>query len=211
MEMKIYKMRLLCLVCLLMVLMPGCLRQKESVPAAEIKTFRSGSLHVKPNREAPRTIYIDVRNAAGLHPLHVQTLGTALNGEEFQVTESPSKAGYILHLSLLQEGPVDSAMLEKLVEAGYGSEARFSGAGSTGMLADALLVQRMVPSSKRPSRERLKNISKRNALDSTQMRLGLLLPGNDIENPGDHAMFSDALVKEIIRAISFDERADAGY
>lgn len=197
-----------CLVFLIIFSMPGCVRQNHA-QSAEIKTFRSGSLHVKGNREAPKTIYVDVRNVAGHEQLSASVIENALKLENFRKAESPSNAGYILHISVLQEGKVDPEVLQKLVKAGYGSEARFSGNGATALLTDALLVQRKVPGDSKPSKAKLKNITKRNALGSTQMRLGLLIQQPGGTSSASHAFLSDALAREIRNAISSQSQANA--
>lgn len=176
----------------------GCAREK-AVASDEIKSYQSGSLHVSSHKDAPRTIYIDLGSPGKSDPALSREMAKALAEEHFQVADSPSEAGYILHISVLQEGNVSPDVLKSLVNAGYGSEARFAGNGATGLLADALLVQRRVPQAARPSRARLKNISERNALESTQMRVGLLA------SPGaggvTHA-FSEALVHALASSLA---------
>ena len=65
-----------------------------------------------------------------------------------------------------------------------------------------LLVQRRVPSSRRPSRTNLKNISNRNAVASSQMRLGLLVR-HDIRLKSElPTYFADVLARELSTDIS---------
>lgn len=175
----------------------ACVRQKEVASAAEISAFESGSLHVPYNKKAPKTIYVDMNDSTGHVAIPPQQLQSLLAGENFEIVDNPSKAGYILHISLLQEGKVAPEALRHLVDAGYGSDAKFSGDGASAWLADALLVQRQVPSHKRPSRARLKNVSARNALGSTQMRLGIMAP----ENLSGRNAFLSAFGKELATRI----------
>lgn len=183
----------------------ACVREKAA-PSDEIKSYQSGSLHVSTHKDAPRTIYIDLGASRKSDPALSREMAKALAEEHFQVADSPSEAGYILHISVLQEGNVSPDVLKSLVNAGYGSEARFAGKGATGLLADALLVQRRVPQAARPSRARLKNISERNALESTQMRVGLLAsPGTGNVTTA----FSDALVHALANALAHAQQTVA--
>ncbi len=88
------------------------------------------------------------------------------------------------------------------MDAGYGAPSALSGTGGAALLADVLLVQRRVPSSRRPSRTNLKNISNRNAVASSQMRLGLLVR-HDIRLKSElPAYFADVLAHELSADIS---------
>lgn len=60
-----------------------------------------------------------------------------------------------------------------------------------------LLVQRRVPSARRPSRANLKNISNRNAVASSQMRLGLLVRHDIRLKAGLPPYFADVLAREL--------------
>ena len=97
-----------------------------------------------------------------------------------------------------------------MVDAGYDGPSKFSGTGGTALLADVLLVQRRVPSARRPSRANLKNISNRNAVASSQMRLGLLVRHDIRLKAGLPPYFADVLARELSTAISAaDGEADA--
>lgn len=200
--------RVFCAIFLSLSLIQACVRQPEAV-SGEIRTFSSGNLYMAAHRDAPRTIYVDVRDKGGAVSSIPREIAVALARGQFRLADSPSKAGYILHIDLLRAGTVDAANLQRLVNSGYGSDAAFSGSGSTGLLADALLVQRRVPSSSRPSRARLKNITKRNALGSGQMRIGLLVPGRIPQGQTPESFFSRVLAGELENALEGGSRADA--
>lgn len=186
----------------------GCVRQKEAV-SAEIQTFTSGDLALETHADAPRKIYVDAQDADGKPFNMLQNLYSALVSQEFDIVDKPSEAGYILHVNILQTGNVNAQYFKTLVDAGYGANASFSGSGSEGLLADALLVQRRVPTAKRPSQARMKNISKRNALENSQMRIGILIP----RNVADHSAALQALTLNLARtlraALSRETLADA--
>lgn len=206
MKKRLFTFWIPCLVFLILFSAQGCVRH-HTAQSAEIKTFRSGSLRVASSNDSPKTIYVDTHNA-GREALSSASIENALKHENFKLVGSPSKAGYILHINILREGSVDPAVLQKLVKGGYGSEAKFSGHGAMGLLTDALLVQRKVPSASKPANAKLKNITKRNALGSKQMRLGLLIP-NAAANTASRVILADALAKEIQNAISSGSQANA--
>lgn len=178
----------------------GCVRQHESdgsAPQTEALTYTSGSLHLPDHADAPRVIYVEARNSDGQSLPISKNLQAALAAEHFRIVDSPSEAGYILNIKILQRGKVDPANLGALTQAGYGSPARFMGTGGVGMLVDALLVQRRVPSASKPANARLKNISARNAMESAQMRLGAVIP----RSVSDQAAAYDALSVNLARAL----------
>ena len=63
-------------------------------------------------------------------------------------------------------------------------------------MADVLLVQRHVPSAQQPSRSKLKSISKRNAVASSQMRIGLLAH-QEFKGEGVPPVFAETMGKEL--------------
>ncbi|MDE5832415.1 MAG: complement resistance protein TraT [Desulfovibrio sp.] len=175
--------------------MGGCARSGEEGPDGSVEKYHSGSLFMSIKRDVPRVIYIDARDPSGPLSVTPEEIIDAIRSENFEITDSPSKAGYILHINIIKDGKVDPRVFQDLVRAGYGGEANFSGSGARALLADMILVQRNVPTAKRPSRERLQNISARNALDSGQTRVGLLLEGDDA--PANDRLFYSALAEEL--------------
>lgn len=181
-------------VLLLLFSLPGCVRQQHA-QSAELTTFHNGALKMPDNPDAPKLVYVDVHDSARCAPNLSANLGKALASGKFRLADSPSKAGYILHVTILRQGNVAPEVLKNVVNAGYGSSAKFSGQGARAILADALLTQRRVPTHKRPSRQKIKNISSRNALDSAQMRLAVLETGKKAKNEGE--VFSAAIAQEL--------------
>lgn len=181
---------------LLALVLASCIRQREA-ESAEIRVLREGELSPIERKDVPDKMYVDVRDMTGRAlrlPAHA---GRRLDRTRITLVENPSEAGYILQVSLLDEGTVSPEALAEIVKAGYGAPARFSGSGGHGLLADVLLVQRKVPSHARPSRARLKNITSRNAVGSSQMRLGLLVPHEEPRHNALPTSFADALAREV--------------
>ena len=190
------RLPLVCLILLTVVLSCSCIRQREA-ESAEIRVLREGELSPIERGDVPDKMYVDVRDMTGRAlrlPAHA---GKRLDRTRVTLVENPSEAGYILQVSLLDEGTVSPEALEEIVKAGYGTPARFSGSGAHALLADVLLVQRKVPSHARPSRARLKNITSRNAVGASQMRLGLLVPHEEPRHNALPTSFADALAREV--------------
>lgn len=186
------------LACLFLFCGIGCARQADHSPA-KVRVYHSGNLTVSEKGKTSNTIYIDIHgnDTAQL----ASRLESALRQSSFKIVDSPSEAGYILHVTLVREGNVDPLSFPDIVNAGYGSEARFTGSGATAVVTDALLVKRKVPTAKRPVKARLKNISTRNALDNSQMRLGLIAD-RQLNRPGEMArIFADPLARELKHAL----------
>ncbi len=176
----------LCLAC-------ACVRHNAAVSAG-LKTLHSGNLKLPDNPDVPRLVYVDAGGAKPDARLERQ-LGKALAGGKFRLASQPSKAGYILHVKVLREGQVSPDSLRSAVKAGYGAKAAFRGSGAEAMLVDALMVQRRVPSAKRPSRQRLKNITSRNALNSSQMRVAAMSEG--AKAGSSHDELCGAIAREV--------------
>lgn len=194
--MKKLALRLVIACCLSIILPTACVRQ-HAAQSAELVALHQGSLKLPDKPDAPKMIYVDANANPALAQSLVKDLGTLLAKSKFRIASSPSKAGYILHVKVLREGAVAPDILKATVDSGYGGPDRFSGQGAKAMLVDALMVQRRVPSAKRPSRQRLKNISSRNALGSSQIRLAVMYPGSAPKNTD----FIMAIAKELAESL----------
>lgn len=162
----------------LFIFSSACARS-DIAESAELETYHEGSLHIPDNKGAPKKIYVDCQGGAKLAASLDAQLEKALGGGNFRIVGTPSEAGYILHINIIQSGKVAPDVLKGAVKAGYGKKMKFQGSGADAMLVDALMVQRRVPKAERSSQRKLKNISARNALESSQMRVGVLNPGKD--------------------------------
>ena len=190
-------------VCLLLfaaicLCLSACLRQGSSNPEA-IEVCHSGSLAVASDEDIANSFYTDVQGQTeGLETLIAET-EAKLRQAGYRTTNNPSEAGHILHLNVLHSGKCNAEALRGAVNKGYASPLHLGGGTASGMVVDALLVQRRVPQAKRPSQVRLKNISNRNAVGNSQMRFGLLLPA------GTRKM-SPAIVEVLSREVALAVR-----
>jgi len=191
--MKTAPLRFFCAFCACLILIAACVRQNAK--SAEITALHSGSLKMPDNPDAPKLVYVDASANPKLAANLTQNLGSALTHSQFRMADSPSKAGYILHVKILGKGQASPDSIKTAVSAGYGGKANFSGSGANAMLVDALMVQRRIPNAKRPSRQRLKNITSRNALGSSQMRLAVMTFGKRYANKDE--AFSRAIASEL--------------
>lgn len=201
--MRILLKSFLALFCFIFVA-AGCARQHsaESAESSQMITLHNGNLVLPDKQDAPKLIYVDARQSASHAPHLAQHLGQTLKKSKFRLADTPSKAGYILHVNILRDGQVSPQNLQSAVNAGYGGKAAFSGDGAKAMLVDALMVQRRVPKAPRPSRQRMKNISSRNALGSAQMRLAVI---SSNKNAPTRDAFSRAIASELATRL---EKAD---
>lgn len=208
-HMPIARLFLLLLLGLSLLPLNACVRQRDG-DAGEVEVLRSGALNRAGDEDIPNVAYVNVRDMSN-RVFHLGSQAEAWLGRKgFTVTDNPSQAGYIVQISVLAAGPVDPDSLRAVVDAGYDGPSKFSGTGGTALLADVLLVQRRVPSARRPSRANLKNISNRNAVASSQMRLGLLVRHDIRLKAGLPPYFADVLARELSTAISVaDGEADA--
>lgn len=189
-----------CSAILILLFLAACERN-EATADSEIRKFHSGSLIMSVKKNVPRVVFVDMRAPSGELVRLPPAIESEILKDDFKLTDAPSKAGYILHINILKEGEASPENLREMVEAGYGNAAGFEGEGSPAMLVDAILVQRNVPQSKRPSRERMKNISSRNALDSGQMRIGLYLDGPEDDPARLRELFYASLASELGQAL----------
>ncbi|MBO4301709.1 MAG: conjugal transfer protein TraT [Desulfovibrio sp.] len=162
------------LLCLIFLLLPACVRQNSK--AIDTEVLRHGHL-VAPKGDvniAP-VVYINVRDNTNhrASTLHEKT-EASLSNLGYTVVDNPSEAGHILQIVVLAAGETSLENARSVVANGYGALSSLTGSGGTAIVADVLLVQRQVPSSKHASRLKLKNISRRNAVANSQMRIVLL-------------------------------------
>ena len=173
------KKTLFLLLALLLLLLPGC-KHRQPAPT-DIQVLRQGSLAPADDDTTP-VVYVSVRDQSrhvfGLRA-EVERL---LRAEKYDIT--------------------DAASAHRMVEGGYGAPSELSGKGATLVLSDILLVQRRVPSDKRPKRFMLQNVGSRNARGSSQMRTGLLAHREFSVDSGIPALFVTLLAREITSPFS---------
>ena len=189
------KKTLFLLLALLLLLLPGC-KHRQPAPT-DIQILRQGSL-----APADDVVYVSVRDQSR-HVFGLRTeVERLLRAEKYDITDNPSQAGFIIQASVLEAGITDAAAAQRMVEGGYGAPSELSGKGATLVLSDILLVQRRVPSDKRPKRFMLQNVGSRNARGSSQMRTGLLARREFSVDSGIPALFVTLLAKEITSPFS---------
>ncbi|SDF15664.1 complement resistance protein TraT [Desulfovibrio legallii] len=190
------------LLALFCCLLPLCACVRQQGDPARLEVLRAGALEDAANdAEIPRLVYLGLRDnsghAPGLRPLAEARLRQA----GYELVPNPSQAGYILQMNVLAAGPTDPATARAVVAAGYDAPSRLAGQGGTALVADVLLVLRRVPSAAKPGRARLKNISSRNAISDSQMRLGLLLSQRIRQEKSLPPYFMETLAKELAQAL----------
>ena len=200
--------RYILLLCVIFATLSGCVRQPAD--AARVEVLRQGQLE-QPESDANihPVVYVNVRdNTNKLFGLRAQTEAW-LQRQGYTVVPNPSEAGYILQVVVLSAGVAAQESVRQMVAAGYDAPSQLSGRGSTALVADVLLVQRHVPSAQQPSRSKLKSISKRNAVASSQMRIGLLAHQEFKSDAGVPPIFAETMGKELATHIHDTAGQDA--
>lgn len=164
---------------------------------SHIVDFTAGNLQ-ETNVKSGDTIYINAHDANGQSlslpkKLEAQALGN------FSIAKNPSKASHILHITVLSLGPASEASLKTQTATGYDSSAILSGRGGTAILADALLVSRILHNEKKEKTTFLKNVSARNTRESAQMRIGVYI--NQPPSAASTAILEERLAKIIGKAL----------
>ena len=199
--------RYILLLCVLFATLCGCVRQPAD--SARVEVLHQGQLE-QPESDANihPAVYVNVRdNTNKMFGLRAQT-ESWLQRQGFTVVPNPSEAGYILQVVVLSAGIATPESVRQMVAAGYDTPSQLSGRGSTALVADVLLVQRHVPSAQQPSRSKLKSISKRNAVASSQMRIGLLAH-QEFKGDGVPPVFAETMGKELATHIHGTTGQDA--
>ena len=192
--------RYILLLCVIFAALCGCVRQPAD--AARVEVLRQGQLE-QPESDANihPAVYVNVRdNTNKLFGLRAQTEAW-LQRRGYTVVPNPSEAGYILQVVVLSAGVAAPDSVRQIVNAGYDAPSQLTGKGGTALVADVLLVQRHVPSAQRPSRTKLKSITKRNAVASSQMRIALLANQEFKLVAGIPPVFTETMAKELTTAV----------
>lgn len=189
-------------VLLLGVLCGACIRS-HTPPTMQI--VQAGSLEAQGGPGVARTVYVDARDAHKPAPVLRDAIVRRLTGAGFEVIESPSKAGHILHVNIVAAGECDADAARGAINAGFDSPVQLQGKDSVVIVADALLVERTVPSPNRARSNAMRSIARRNALADSRLRLGVILPHIE-RSPLVETSVADRLAQEICRPL---ELADA--
>lgn len=205
--MMLKKLRFIALLlCVCLVPLAACVRQATDPDKLEV--LRSGKLQEAPDDDTiADTVYVNVRdNTNRVFGLRAQA-ESWLQRSGFTIVGNPSEAGNIVQITVLSAGNTDPTHLRQTVAAGYDTPSTLEGTGATAVMADVLLVQRRVPSAQKESKAKLKNISSRNALSNSQMRIALLLSGQIRMDAGAPTLFTETLAREIGTAIHASSKA----
>jgi len=192
--------RYILMLCLAFASLCGCVRQ--SADAARVEVLRQGQIE-EPEADVNihPAVYVNVRdNTNKIFGLRTQ-VETWLQRQGYTVVPNPSEAGYILQIVVLAAGTTAPETARQVVTAGYDAPSQLSGKGGTAMVADVLLVQRHVPSTQGSRRTNLKNIGKRNAVGSSQMRIALLVHQEFKTGAGMPPVFAETLAKELATSV----------
>jgi hypothetical protein len=129
-----YLLLILCLFCC------GCAAMSVAISKKDlnVQTLMSDTIFMDPENETPKTVFIVVRNTTDKNVNIESLLSSQLQARGYAIEQTPSKAGYILQVNVLQIGMTDPNAYEASVKHGpafWGSSAAAVGAGAaTGAL-----------------------------------------------------------------------------
>lgn len=190
-----FRIWLLLALCTLAV--AGCVQRQAGSRAANFETIQSEVVRVDVTPDAPSRVYVSLRDKTdkifGLRALmeaHITGLG-------YEVTNNPSRAGYILQVDVVAAGTVDAQAVRLAVQGGYGAPLSFSGQGAEAVVVDVLLALRNKPQALKKRSHVLRAASSRSAVASYQMRAATISHDTKIPFSAEVRLFEDPLVKII--------------
>ena len=190
---------------LLCVLCGACIRP-HTPPTMQV--MQTGALEAQGGPGVARTVYVDARDARKPAPILREAIIRRLSGAGFEVIDSPSKAGHILHVNVVAAGECNADTARAAIRAGFDSPVHLEGNDSVVIVADALLVERNVPSPNRARSNAMRSISRRNALADSRLRLGIILPPMK-RSPLAEAAVADRLAQELCRPLEIADGQNA--
>ena len=195
----------LCRTILLLGVLCGACIRPHTPPTMQV--MQTGALEAQGGPGVARTVYVDARDAHKPAPILRDAIIRRLSGAGFEVIDSPSKAGHILHVNVVAAGECNADAARAAIRAGFDSPVQLQGGDSVVIVADALLVERNVPSPNRARSNAMRSISRRNALADSRLRLGIILPHID-RSPLVEASVADRLAQELCRPLELADKQE---
>lgn len=126
--------------------MQGCVQQHKTPLVPIFETLQSENIHVDVTPDAPSRVYVSLRDTTdkvfGLRSLAEQRVA-ALG---YEITNNPSRAGYILQIDVLAVGSADAQAVRQAVPLGYGGALSLApdlqNADASVLVADVLQIGR---------------------------------------------------------------------
>lgn len=177
--------------------MQGCVRQSsEAAGASGVETLHSGSPLLAGGAAIEPSVYVSLRDGTN-HVFGLRSLmERALEARGYAITNTPSRAGYILQITVIHAGEASPAAVRQAVPQGYGKDANVSGQGASALVADVLVAARTLPTSHRSSV--LANASRRSTVADEQVRLAVMLSGRDATFSRSHTHLEKGLVDAVV-------------
>lgn len=176
----------------------ACARHPALGPTWNV--LRSGDLSVRGGPDIEPAVYADVRRNRKPSGILRSAIANRLSAAGFVMTDTPSRAGYILHVNVAAAGEGDAASARRAADAGFGGSAVLDGEKSSVIVADILLVERRVPEARRERIRDMRSIGRRNAVADSRMRVVLHQPGI-ARGAGLMLAAANALAEEICRPL----------
>ncbi|MEG2173401.1 MAG: complement resistance protein TraT [Desulfovibrionaceae bacterium] len=183
-------MLLLCLC----VALSACVQHKSSPLVPTIETLQSEKVRIDITPDAPPRVYVSLRDKTdkvfGVRTLVEQRL-TSMG---YEITNNPSRAGYILQIDVLVVGLASGQAVRAAVPLGYGAPVDVAGTDSSVLVSDVLLALRNKPQALKKRSHVLRAVSSRSAVASYQMRVATLSDAPTKFGEADLRRYEEALV-----------------
>lgn len=123
---------------------------------------------------AQHTVYVTVRDPKSMAGKLKDRIQIRLQALGITTTEEPSRADRIIDIEVISRKPASAASAKEAVMRGYGTNPQLQEGGDGALIADVLLVRRLVPT--QTSAGTMKNSASRNATGVTKLRIGVCYP-----------------------------------
>lgn len=189
------------LLCLYLTVMQGCVQQHKAPLIPTFETLQSENIHVDVTPDAPSRVYVSLRDTTdkvfGLRKLAEQRIADM----GYEITNNPSRAGYILQIDVLAVGLADAQAVRQAVPLGYGGALNLPPdlhrPDASVLVADVLLALRNKPQALKKRSHVLRAASSRSAVASYQMRVAVISNTTSKTTEADITYYEEALVKAI--------------
>ncbi len=100
----------------------GCAATQVAIEKKDLKveTLMSDTIFLDVEKNLPRTVYVDIRNASDKDFDLLGPVTAKLSQRGYTVVADPATASYILQVNILQVGQADPSALRSSVYSGYG-------------------------------------------------------------------------------------------
>ncbi len=169
--------------CILFLLLAACTPKKVNFEELVLVT-RSDTMQLSAHKAANSSVYIVARRGENnLQDLHA-AVEQNIRQKGYNLATNPSLAGYIIHIAVPSMGTFNDGQLKKAVQDGYGEPISQSSLGQDvekklAIVADVLVVARIVPAEVRRRPAVVSTTSKPSKVAEDSARIVAAVPENE--------------------------------